>query len=118
MATDHHGIPIPAGDEPVPRRKAVCSCPHNVFDAAATGWATAAATLDRTLGRPDLAPTCARAASSWLRCGVDPPQPYQRQADGLDRHRVGVLLGRVGDLETGSSALAAPPAPAGGVEPR
>jgi 5,10-methenyltetrahydrofolate synthetase len=79
MATDHHGIPIPAGDEPVSPELLIV--PLNVFDAAGYRLGYGGGYFDRTLAALDPAPTCVGVAFELARCESTHPQAHDKPMD-------------------------------------
>jgi 5-formyltetrahydrofolate cyclo-ligase len=96
MATDHHGIPIPAGDEPVSPELLIV--PSTSSTPRATGWATAAA-ISTAPWPPSTRP---HLRGGGLRAGplrLHPPQPHDKPMDWVVTE-AGVF-GGVGSREWG-----------------
>ena len=91
MATDHHGIPIPAGDEVV--SPALLIVPLNVFDAAGYRLGYGGGYFDRTLAALDPTPTCVGVAFELARAGSTHPQPHDQPMDWIVTE-AGVFGGR------------------------
>lgn len=91
MATDHHGIPIPAGDEVV--SPALLIVPLNVFDAAGYRLGYGGGYFDRTLAALDPTPTCVGVAFELARAGSTHPQPHDQPMDWIVTE-AGVFVGR------------------------
>jgi len=81
MAKDHHGIPIPGGDEHL--EPEVLLVPLNVFDAAGFRLGYGGGYFDRTLAALDPAPLTVGIAFELARADTTWPQPHDHPMDWI-----------------------------------
>lgn len=81
MATDHHGIPIPGGDERL--APDLILVPLNAFDAAGYRLGYGGGYFDRTLAALDPAPPTVGVAFELARADTCWPQPHDQPMDWL-----------------------------------